>query len=54
MHASANSLVPKKKEMNCFQCLAKQTIKITTFVNQGEAKKNRVTTGKISNYFYRL
>lgn len=39
--------------MNCFQCLAKQTIKITTFVNQGEAK-NRVTTGKISNYFYRL
>lgn len=25
--------------MNCFQCLAKQTIKITTFVNQGETKK---------------
>lgn len=38
-HASANLLVTKQKEINCFQCLVKQTIKITTFVNQGEAKK---------------
>lgn len=30
--------------MNCFQCLAKQTIKITTFVNHGGTRKLKKVT----------